>query len=80
MATTLFGVCCIVGAVAGLIGLGGGVIIGIAIFGESPPVGTLKIRYDEPGENPYIFLELWKGTGDITAARTVNLVVSVTQK
>lgn len=57
-----------------------GIILGIAGFGERPPVGTLQIRYDEPEEEPYIFLELWKDTGDITMARTVNLVVRVTQK
>ena len=54
-----------------------GIIIGIIRFGESPPVGTLKIRYGEPNEDPYIFLELWKGTEDVTQMDTVRLVVSV---
>ena len=54
-----------------------GIIIGIIRFGESPPVGSLKIHYGEPEEDPYIFLELWKGTGDVTRMDTVRLVVSV---
>ena len=56
-----------------------GIITGIAMFGEKPPVGALKIRYDEAEKDPYIFLELWKEAGDITEERTVNLVVSVTK-
>lgn len=54
-----------------------GIIAGIAMFGEKPPVGALKIRYEEAEKDPYIFLELWKEAGDITEERTVNLVVSV---
>ena len=79
MTTTLFGVCCIAGAVAGFIGLCVGAIVGIVMFGEKPPVGALKIRYDETEKDPYIFLELWKEAGDITEERTVNLVVSVAE-
>ena len=63
-----------------LLGILIGIVTGIAMFGEKPPAGTLKIRYGEPEEEPYMFLELWKGTGDITKERTVNLVVSVTPK
>ena len=54
-----------------------GIIIGIIRFGESPPVGALKIHHSEPEEEPYMFLELWKGTGDVTRMDTVRLVVSV---
>lgn len=60
-----------------LLGVLIGIVIGIALFGEAPPVGTLKVRYGEPDEEPYMFLELWKGTGDVTKEKTVNLVVTV---
>lgn len=66
-------------AVAFILGVLFGVIVGIGKFGEKPPVGTLKIRYDEPESDPYIFLELWEGTGDVTKMGTVNLVVAVSE-
>lgn len=56
-----------------------GTIFGIVRFGGDPPVGVLKIRHDEPEEDPYIFLELWEEAGDITKKSTVNLIVSVTE-
>lgn len=62
-----------------LLGFLVGVIFGIVRFGGDPPVGVLKIRYDEPEEDPYIFLELWEEAGDITKKSTVNLVVSTTE-
>lgn len=54
-----------------------GIIIGIIRFGESPPVGVLKIHHSEPDEDPYMFLELWEGTEDVIQMDTVKLVVSV---
>lgn len=67
-------ICSLAGAL--ILGILIGIIVGIARFGESPPVGTLKIRYSEPEEEPYMFLELWKGTRDVTRMNTVRLVVS----
>ena len=55
-----------------------GTVFAIIQFGGDPPVGTLKIHYGQPEEDPYIFLELWEGAGDITKKSTVNLVVSAT--
>ena len=68
-------ICSLAGAL--ILGILIGIIVGIARFWESPPVGTLKIRYGEPKEDPYMFLELWKGTGDVTQMDAVRLVVSV---
>lgn len=60
-----------------LMGILIGLVFGVVRFGGEAPVGTLKICYDEPEEDPYIFLELWEGTDDITTKSTVNLIVSV---
>ena len=74
-------ICGIAGAL--ILGILIGVILGIARFGEQPPIGALKIRYSEPEEDPYIFLELWESAGgveDVSKMDTVNLVVSVSAR
>lgn len=72
---TVTAICSIAGAL--ILGILIGIILGIARFGEQPPIGALKIRYGEPEEEPYIFLELWKEAGNVTRMKTVCLQVVV---
>lgn len=39
-------------------------------------VGTLRIDSSDPESEPYIFLELNKGTGDVSRRKVVTLKVS----
>lgn len=61
------------------IGLIAGIVVGsIAtnlIFQRSK-VGTLRVDRSDPEDDPYLFLELDKGVGDITAKHQVLLKVN----
>ena len=72
---TVTAICSVAGAL--ILGILIGIILGIARFGEQPPIGTLKIRYGEPDEDPYIFLELWKEADHVTRMKTLCLQVVV---
>jgi hypothetical protein len=60
-----------------LIGYVFGIFAATAVFvRESRYAGTLRIDRSDPNDKPYIFLELNKGVGDISAKRRVVLKVS----
>lgn len=54
-----------------VIGIGISIIIFRAYF-----IGTLRIDKSDPNEEPYMFLELDKGIGDISSKKHVVLRVS----
>ena len=66
-------ICSVAGAF--ILGILIGIVAGIARFGEPLPIGALKIRYGEPGEEPYIFLELWEEAGGVKAVENMDTVV-----
>lgn len=56
-----------------------GVVIGIGIamiIFRAYFIGTLRIDKSDPNEEPYMFLELDKGIGDISSKKHVVLRVS----
>ena len=65
---TVTAICSVAGAL--ILGILIGVILGIARFGEQPPIGALKIRYGEPEG----------GVKNVSKMDTVNLVVSVSAR
>ena len=58
-----------------LVGICLGVSISAIIF-RAYWVGTLRIDKSDPNEEPYMFLELDKGIGDISSKKHVVLRVS----
>lgn len=56
-----------------------GIVIGIGlamIIFKAYFIGTLRIDKSDPNEEPYVFLELDKGIGDISSKKHVVLKVS----
>ena len=56
-----------------------GIVIGIGlamIIFKAYFIGTLRIDKSDPNEEPYVFLELAKGIGDISSKKHVVLKVS----
>lgn len=56
-----------------------GVVIGIGIamiIFRAYFIGTLRIDKSDPNEEPYMFLELDKGIGDISSKKHIVLRVS----
>lgn len=57
----------------------GGIVVGIiatyVIMSRIPTVGTLRVDRSIPDEEPMIFLEIYRGVGDITRRRYVRLDV-----
>lgn len=56
-----------------------GIVIGIGlamIIFKAYFIGTLRIDKSDPNEEPYVFLELNKGIGDISSKKHVVLKVS----
>lgn len=51
----------------------GGIFIIIPIYSDY--VGALRIDHSDPDEEPYLFLELNRGVGDITRKKWVILKV-----
>ena len=55
-----------------------GIVIGLiisAIRNEFRYVGSLRIDKSDPTENPYLFLEIDKGIGDISNRKYITLKV-----
>lgn len=52
-----------------------GYILACVVTAYRSTVGNLRVDRSIPDEEPYIFLELNKGVGDITRRKHVTLVV-----
>lgn len=51
-------------------------VVGTRTFFMPRTIGTLRIDHSDPSDQPYMFLELSKGVGDISNDRYVTLEVS----
>ena len=60
-----------------LIGAALGYILACVIVAHRSTVGTLRVDHSIAEEEPYLFLELNKGVGDITRRKHVTMDVKV---